>query len=108
MLPATSASPSAATSFAIRTAWRFSSSRSSPRPDRLELVAVRVVGQRDHHVRAGAQELAVQLPQRIGLVEDHLGDERARLDVAAALELEDVALGADDDAVSEALLQGPL
>ena len=50
----------------------------------------------------------MQLPERVGLVEDHLGDERARLDVAAALELEDVALGADDDAVSEALLQGPL
>ena len=49
----------------------------------------------------------MQLAQRVGLVEDHLGDERAGLDVAAALELEDVALGADDDAVSETLLQGP-
>ena len=47
----------------------------------------------------------MQLPQRVGLVEDHLGHERPRLDVAAALELEDVALGADDDAVSEAFLQ---
>ena len=76
-------------------------------PDVAQLVAVGVVGQRDHHVRPGAQELAVQLAQRVGLVEDHLGDERAGLDVAAALELEDVALGAEDDAVSETLLQGP-
>ena len=48
----------------------------------------------------------MQLAHRVGVVEDHLGHERAGLDVAAALELEDVALGADDDAVSEALLQG--
>ena len=56
---------------------------------------------------ARAQELAMQLAQRVGRVEDHLGDERAGLDVAAALELEDVALGAEDDAVRETLLQGP-
>ena len=50
----------------------------------------------------------MQLPERVGLVEDHLGHVGARLDVAAPLELEDVALGADDDAVSETLLEGPL
>jgi hypothetical protein len=50
----------------------------------------------------------VQLPQRIGLVEDDLGDERTGLDVATALQLEDVALGAEDDAVRQTLLQRPL
>ena len=50
----------------------------------------------------------MQLAQRVGLVEDHLGDERPGLDVAAALELEDVALGAEHHSVSETLLQGPV
>ena len=53
--------------------------------DVLELLAVRVVGERDHHVRARAQELAMQLAQRVGRVEDHFRHERAGLDVAAAL-----------------------
>ena len=39
----------------------------------------------------------MQLAECVGLVEDHLGDEWARLDIAAALQLEDVALGADDN-----------
>ena len=57
---------------------------------------MRVIGQRHHHVGARAQQLAVQLAQRSRLVEDHLGDERAGLHVTAALELEHVALGAED------------
>ena len=48
----------------------------------------------------------MQLPQRVGRVEDHLGHVGTGLDVAAALELEDVALGADDDALGETLLAG--
>jgi hypothetical protein len=77
-------------------------------PDVLELLAVRVVGERDHDVGAGAEELAVQLPHGVGRVEDHLRHVRSRLHVSAAFQLEDVAFGADDDAFGEALLQGPL
>src|SRR6201985_3326282 len=60
-----------------------------------QLLPVRVVGQRHHHVRARAQELAMQLTHGVRVVEYHLGHERARLDVAAPLQLEDVALGAE-------------
>ena len=98
MLPATSAPPSRAISLAILTACAVHLLEVAGAADVPELLAVRVVGERDHDVRAGAQELAVQLAQGVGRVEDHLGHVRARLDVAAALELEHVALGADDDA----------
>src|SRR5438132_1457087 len=60
-----------------------------------QLLPVRVVGERDHHVRARAQELPVQLAHRVGEVENHLGHERARLDVTASFQLEDVALSAE-------------
>src|SRR5919199_357162 len=98
-----------------RVHWNGSSSIGNPRsdsnagaPDIAQLLAVRVVRERDHHVRSRAQELAVQLADRLRLVEDHLGHIGAGLDVAAPLQLEDVALGADDDALSEPLFQGPL
>jgi hypothetical protein len=74
--------------------------------DVAQLVAVRVVGQRHHDVGPRAEELAVELPERARLVEDHLRDVRTGLDVAAPLELEHIALGADDHAVGEALLEG--
>ena len=108
MFPATSAPPSRATSLAIRTAARFSCLQLARAPDVSELLAVGVVGERHHDVRTRAQELAVQLAQCVGGVEDHLGHVGPGLDVAAALELEDVALGADDDALGETLLQRPL
>jgi hypothetical protein len=73
-----------------------------------ELLPVRVVGQRHHDVGAGPQELPVQLADGVRLIQDDFGNERARLDVAAPLELEDVALGADHDAVRQALGEGPL
>jgi hypothetical protein len=65
---------------------------------RLELLAVAIVGQGDHHFGAGAQELAVQLPERIGIIQHDFGDERA-FDVAAPLELENVAFSAEYDAL---------
>ena len=54
-----------------------------------------VIGERDHDLRSGAQELSVQLADRVGVVEHHLGHEGAALDVPAPLELEEVALGAE-------------
>src|SRR3990172_2751902 len=64
--------------------------------DGAELLAVAVVGEGDHDLGAGAEELAVELPHRVGEVEDYLGHVRPALQVAAALELEEVALGAED------------
>jgi len=48
-------------------------------------------------------ELAGQLPHDLGMLEDDLGHERARLQVTAALALEQVALGADDGTLLEPL-----
>ena len=50
-------------------------------------------------------ELAVQGLDELGMLEHDLGDECARLQIAAALELEQVALGADDGSGSEAITQ---
>ena len=47
-------------------------------PDGGELVVARVEGHRLQDVDAGAQELAVQLRQRVGVFDHHLGRERAR------------------------------
>jgi hypothetical protein len=41
-------------------------------------------------------EIAVELRHRLGMLEHDLGDERARLEIPPALELEDVSFGADD------------
>jgi hypothetical protein len=48
----------------------------------------------------------MQADQCLGGVENDLRNEGAGLDVAAALELEDVPLGTEDDALSEALPKG--
>ena len=90
-----------------RSALRFSGSRSSSRPIMPHLLAVAVVGERDHDLGAGAQELAVQLADGVREVEHDLRHVRAALQVAAALELEQVALGAEHDAVVESLEQAP-
>ena len=62
-----------------------------------------VVREGDHDLGAGAQELAVQLAHCIGKVEHDLGNVRPALQVAAALELEEVSLRAEDDVLLEAL-----
>jgi hypothetical protein len=64
---------------------------------------VAVIRERDHHLGPGAQELAVELGDRLGAVEDDLGDVRAALQIAAPLELEQVALGAENDAVAQSV-----
>ena len=58
-----------------------------------QLAAVGVVGQRHHDVGARAQELPVQLGDRIGKVHHRLGHVGAGLDVTPALQLEHVPLG---------------
>ena len=64
---------------------------------------MRVVRERLDDVRAGADELAVELRDDLGLLEHDLGDERAGLQIPAALELEEVPLGADHRALVEPL-----
>jgi hypothetical protein len=45
----------------------------------------------------------MKLGNDLGVLKDDLGNERAGLKVAAALELEEIPLGADDRAVVEPL-----
>src|SRR5207245_401734 len=56
-----------------------------------------------HHLGAGAEELPVQLFQRVRGIQDDLGDVGARLDIPAPLQLEHVTLGVQDDALLEPL-----
>ena len=74
-----------------------------------QLLAVRVVGERHHDISARTQELPVQLGNRTGKVQHHLGHISARLDVAPALQLEHIALGPQHSAVGKAVRQtGPI
>ena len=78
-------------------------SRSLLPADDPQLRAVRVVRERLDHVRAGVDEVSVELLDEIGVFEDHLRHEGARLEIAAPLELEEVPLGADDGPGGEPL-----
>ena len=69
------------------------------------LLAVAVVREGLNDVGARVHELAVQLRDDLRMVEDDLGDEGAGLEVAAALALEEVALGADHGSRLETLEQ---
>jgi hypothetical protein len=68
---------------------------------RPELFAVGVVGERLDHVRAGVDELAVELRDLLGVVEHDLRHKRPGLEVAPALQFEQVTLGADDGAFGQ-------
>jgi hypothetical protein len=72
-------------------------------PDHPQLLAMRVVGERLDDVRARVHEVAMQLRHDFRMLEHDLGNESACLQVAAALELEDVSLGADDGPFGEAV-----
>src|SRR3712207_9351216 len=63
-----------------------------------ELLAVGVVGERLDHVRPRVDELAVELRNLLGMLENYLRHEGSGLEVAPALQLEQVALGADNGA----------
>ena len=76
--------------------------------DHLQLLAVPVVGERLDDVGSGSRELDVELAHDVGVLEHDLGDEAAGLEIPSPLELEQVALGADDRAVLKPLEQpGP-
>src|SRR5438046_901193 len=70
--------------------------------DHAQLLAMGVVRQRLDDVRTGVDEFLVQLSHQIGMLEHDLGDESAGLKVSAALELEQIPLGADHGPVGQA------
>ncbi len=74
--------------------------------DHAKLLAMRVVGERLDDVGARVDEIAMELRDDLGMLEHDLGHERAGLQIAAALELEHVAFGADHGPLVEALQQG--
>ena len=71
-------------------------------PDRGELVVARVEGHGLQHLGPRPQELAMQLLQRLGVLDHHLGRERARLHVAALLQLQQIAAVAQHGSVGDA------
>ena len=71
--------------------------------DQAHLLAVGVVRERLDDVGACMDELTVELGNEIRVLEDDLGHECAGLEIASALELEQVSLGADDMTALEAL-----
>ena len=73
--------------------------------DDSHLLAVPVVRERLDDVRAGVDELPVQLGDDLGMLEHDLGDVGAGLEVPTPLALEQVPLGADDGALLEAVEQ---
>ena len=72
------------------------------------LLAVAVVGERLDDVRAGALVVDVQRPEGVRVLQGDLGDELAGAQVAAALQLEQEALGTDHGSGVQALGQVPL
>jgi hypothetical protein len=70
-----------------------------------QLLAVGVVGERHHHVSARAQELPVQLADRLREVEHRLGHISACLDVAPTLQLEHISLSPQHRAQGKAVGQ---
>ena len=95
MLPANSESCSAATSLAILQRPAVHRLQITLATDQRQLLAVGVVRERLDDVGAGVDELPVQLGDELRLLEHDLGHERARLQIATTLELEQVPLGAD-------------
>ena len=73
--------------------------------DDAQLLAMAVVGEGLDHVGAGVDEIAVQLAHQIGMLEHDFGHEGAGLQIAAPLELEEIAFGADDRPRGEAVYQ---
>jgi hypothetical protein len=73
--------------------------------DYAELLAMRVIRERLDDVRSRVNEVAVELRDRLRMFEHDLRHERPGLQIAAALELEDIAFGANDGAGVEALQQ---
>ena len=101
MSPAKSAPLPSATDLAISSARRLIGSRSLLAADHPELLAMRVVRERLDDVGARVDEVAMQLAHDFGMLEHDLGHEGAGLQIAAALELEHIALGADHRSLVE-------
>src|SRR5918996_53752 len=72
-------------------------------PDRGQLVLAGVEREGLEDLRPGPEELAVELGQRLGVGQAHLGRERAGPDVPALLQLEQVATVAEDGALGQPL-----
>ena len=73
--------------------------------DDAQLFAMDVVSEGLHDVRAGMDEVAVQPFHHFRVLDQHFGNERTGLQVAATLELEDVSFGANDRTRRQALHQ---
>src|SRR5579875_2007694 len=76
--------------------------------DEAQLRAMAVIGEGLYNVGSRMHEFAVKLLDELGMLEHDLGDIGAGLEIAAPLELEEVAFGTDDGALFQAIEQsGP-
>ena len=71
-------------------------------PDDAQLLPVHVIGERLRDIGAGVHEVQVQLLDHLRVIEQHFRHECAGLQVAASLELEDVAFRADHPTLAQA------
>jgi hypothetical protein len=71
--------------------------------DDAHFFAVRIVGEGLDHIRAGVNELTVELSHNLRMLEYNLRYECSSLQVASPLALEEITLGADDGALGEPL-----
>ena len=76
--------------------------------DEAQLLAVCVVREGLDHVGAGVDELPMELSHQLGMLQDHDRNVGAGLQVAPALELEQVPLGADHRPLREPLEKAPV
>jgi hypothetical protein len=74
-------------------------------PDDLHLLAMRVVGERLHDIGSGMHEIAMQHLDEFRMLEHDFRDESASLQIAAPLELEQIAFGAYHGSGVQALHQ---
>ena len=64
--------------------------------DEAQSLAVAVIGEGEHHIRAAAHQLLVKLLDDLRMVDHHFGRIGARRQVAAPLHLEEVAAAVND------------
>ena len=76
--------------------------------DQTQLFAVGIIGKRLDDVGARTGKIAMKLAHHIRLFEHDLRHERARLNIAAPLQLEEVALGTNDGSRIEPFKQAQL
>ncbi len=73
----------------------------------LQLFAMGIVGQGDHHLASRPEELPVQFFDRLREIKDDFWNVRASLDIAPAFKFKYIALGSLDNTLAQSLQDAP-